>query len=64
MATEICPGRQSMHWLLSKPLYNGNGHYSASPTAKITSQQQPRPSVTEEKVKNGHEIWSVGHVDD
>ena len=43
---------------------NGNGQWSVSPTAKITSRQRPVFSATDEKVKNGHEIWSVWHVDD
>ena len=37
--TLFCPGGQSIHWLLIKPLYNGNGHKSVSPTAKIISRQ-------------------------
>ena len=32
-----------------KTLYNGNGHKSVSPTAKITSLQLPVSSVTGEK---------------
>ena len=47
------------HWLLFKPLYNGNGDKSVSPTAKIISRQRPVFSATDEKVKNGHEIWYV-----
>ena len=36
----FCPRGQSIHWLSLKPLYNGNGHRSVSPTAKITSPQR------------------------
>lgn len=31
---------------LANPLYNGKGHYSTSPTAKITSRKQPVFSAT------------------
>ena len=47
--TLFCPGGQSIHWLLFKPLYDGNGHKSVSPTAKITSRQRPVFSATDEK---------------
>jgi len=35
-----------------------------SPTAKITSQEPPVFSATDEKVKNGHEIYFAWGVDD
>ena len=57
--TLFCPGGQSIHWPLFKPLYNGNGHKRVSPTAKITSRQRPVFSATDEKVKNGYDIWYV-----
>ena len=47
--TFFCPGGQTIHCLLFESLYNGNGHKSVSPTAKITSQQQPVFSATDEK---------------
>ena len=47
----------SLQWPCA-PLYNGIGHESVSLTAKITSWQQPFFSATDEKVRNGHEIWS------
>ena len=31
----FCFDGQSIQWLLFKPLYNGNGQQSASPTAKL-----------------------------
>ena len=45
----FCHGGQSIHWLLFKPLYNGNGHWTASLTAKITSRQRPVFSATAKK---------------
>ena len=58
-----CPGGQSIHWLLFNPVHNGNGHYSASSNAKITSRQTANFfSATE--VRNGYVIWSVWRVDD
>ena len=50
-------GEQSIHRLLFKPLYNGNGHKSVSLTAKITSRQRPVFWATDEKVtENGQDI--------
>ena len=40
-ATLFCPGGQSIHLLLFKPLYNGNGHERMSPTAEINSRHRP-----------------------
>ena len=42
----FCPGGQSTHWPLYNTLCNGNGHYSKSNTAKITSRQWPVFSAT------------------
>lgn len=47
----------SLQWT-HVPLYNGIGHESVFLTGKITSRQQPFFSATDEKVRNGHEIWS------
>ena len=53
MATYLCHGR---------PLYNG--HLSTKAMATKAGSQQPVFSETDEKVKNGHEIWSVWRFDD
>ena len=53
MATYLCHGR---------PLYNG--HLSTKAMATKARSQQPVFSETDEKVKNGHEIWSVLRFDD
>ena len=47
MATYLCPGGQSIQCVLFKPL--NNGHLSKM-------AQQPVFSVTDGKVRNGHEI--------
>ena len=52
-ATYLCPGR---------PLYNG--HLSTKAMATKVHPQQPVFSETDEKVKNGHEIWFVWRFDD
>ena len=53
MATYLCPGR---------PLYNG--HLSTKAIATKARPQQSVFSETDEKVKNGHEIWFVWCFDD
>ena len=55
---------QSIYWLQFNPLYNGMRHYSASPTAKITSRKQPVFQRLTNEIRNGHDIWSVWCVDD
>ena len=47
---------QSIYWLQFNPLYNGMRHYSASPTAKITSRKQPVFQRLTNKIRNGYEI--------
>ena len=61
--TYLCPGRQAINCFLFKPL--NNGHLLT--TATVPLKHVPNcqfSSVSDEKVKNDHEIWSIWCFDD
>ena len=63
ITTHVSPGRQSITCFLFKSLCNCQ--LSAKATATKACPQLPVFSATDnEKVKNGHEIWSIWHFDD
>ena len=67
--TFLCQGGQSILWFLFKPLCNGhlstrtiNFTTKTRPQLQKNDQQRSVLQSTDEKVKNGHEIWSIWRV--